>query len=88
MVYTFDIINVDYLIKKIHSLKYYRSTAPGWTEIAIRNSEFVARTQFRLKFFLSFFQLYKPEAFRKLYKRILRQRPLLDIEQQGCVGLI
>ena len=46
MLKIFDISNSEYLINRIHSLKYLRSTTFGSKDIVIRKSEFVAKTQF------------------------------------------
>ena len=48
MVETLDILNLDYLINIIQSLKYLRSTTLGCKDIGIRKSEFVPKTQFLL----------------------------------------
>ena len=46
MLQSFDISNLDYLIQKINSLKYLKSTL-GCTDIEILKLECVVKTQFR-----------------------------------------
>jgi len=43
---TVDISNLDYLIKKNHSLKYIKSTTLGQEDIRISKFKFVAKTQY------------------------------------------
>ena len=42
---TFDISNFAFWSRRIHILKYLRSTTLGWKDIEIRKSEFVAKIQ-------------------------------------------
>ena len=43
---TFDFSNLDYLMNRIHSFKYLRSTKLGCKDIKIKKSEFVAKIKF------------------------------------------
>ena len=59
--------------KRIHSLKYLRSTTFGSKDIVIRNSEFVAKTQF-LCMLMSF-----RKSLTQFYINYLRQEHQIDV---------